>query len=567
MLLISASVLVRGQQLTSSAHRGIAQVPIGEEVYTYLRHLSVKGLINGFSEAELPITEYDVVQFLKQPDVLKLSTAERDLRTKFLRTYEREPYEAVTMFPADSALPLFFSGIPTDEDKYLYRWRDDSTISDFQVHGIASLDFRDKNKPSSGHAELAQIGGRFTGTLSGHVGFFLQATNGTSFGDTTIVLEDPVISRNKTYNLFGGRQYYDFTTAELTYNNDWFTAKLAREAIAYGGSFEGDNVIVSPTVQTPDFLSLGAHVGVVRYHAVFASLLGDPRYSLHPDSTPNPAWWIGSFVDSKYLTLHDLTFSIGRNLEWGFTDMVIFSRRFDLAYLNPFSFLKSVNNSLLDRDKSHLATHARWRIADGIELRGEGLVDDVIFSKIGTGYWSNKWAWQIGGMWSGAFGIPDLDLTFEHTRVEPYTYTSANPQNSSSTGGEIIGTAIGPNSMSFWGMVRWAPSSKLTLEATGFLVEHGENIYDSTGKLIYNAGGDFELSVTNDADGNRRYTILNGRRVNMLTLQGTVRYELWRGLSLSVSALNRSVDYPAGTPPNPIEKPYGQVSIGAKALF
>ena len=569
---------LKAQHLNSSAHRGIVQVPIGEEVYPYLRHLSVKGLINGFSEAELPITEYDVVTLLESVDTTKLSSAERLLRRKFLRTYSREPYNAVSMFPAQEADPLFFEGIPTDKDKYLYRWKDDSTLSDLQVHGIAGLEFRDRTKPTTSHAELGVIGGRFTGTLSGHVGYFLEATNGINFGDPSIALEDPVISRNKTFGLFGFNAYYDFTTAELSYNNDWFTAKIAREPIAYGGSFQGDNVIVSPTVQTPDFVSLEAHVKSVRYQAVVASLLGDPKYSLTPAGYQNPAWWVFSFVDSKFLVLHDLTFLLTNDLEWGFTDMVIFSRRLDLGYLNPFSFLKSVNNSLLDRDKSHLATHARWRVTDGFELRGQGLLDDIIFSKIGTGYWSNKWAWQIGGMWASPFGIPNLDIAFEHTRVEPFTYTSFNPQNSSSTGGEIIGTNIGPNSMSFWGQIHWAASEKISVELDLTLIERGENYYDSAGnlKLFYdskgnviysgNQGADYEFSATG-GDENRSFHILDGNRVNIFTLDGKISYELWRGLQFFIRGYNKSVDYLAGTPLNPREKPYGFLESEQKRCF
>jgi hypothetical protein len=565
VLLFFCAITGFAQHLTAP-HTGIVQVPIGEEVYPFLRHLSVKGLLDGFSEAQLPITEYDVVTFLRSVDTTKLSLSDLKLRRKFLRTYMRQPYDAVTMFPAQDAEPLFFEGIPTDKDKYLYRWKDDSTLSDLQVHGIASAEYRQRTKPSSSHAELGNIGGRFTGTLSGHVGYFLEATNGVNFGDASIALEDPVISRNKTYGLFGYHSYYDFTTAELSYNNDWFTAKIAREQIAYGGSFQGDNVILSPTIQTPDFISLAAHIGVVRYQAVVASLLGDPKYSLTPPGYNNPAWWAFSFVDDKYLALHDLTFLIGRDLEWGFTDMVIFSRRFDLAYVNPFSFLKSVNNSLLDRDKSHLATHARWRVTDGFELRGEGLVDDVIFSKIGTGYWSNKWAWQIGGMWASPLGIPDLDLSFEHTRVEPFTYTSANPQNSSSTGGEIVGSGIGPNAMSFWAQLHWTPTEKLSVDFSVNVIERGENIYDSSGTLIKNYGSDFQFSAIGD-DANRPVHILDGNRVNIMVIDASVYYELWRGIRFFIRGYSKSVDYLSGAPVNPLEKPYGFFGAGAKALF
>ena len=47
--------------------------------------------------------------------------------------------------------------------------------------------------------------------------------------------------------------------------------------------------------------------------------------------------------------------------------------------------------------------------------------------------------------------------------------------------------------MSFWGQIRWAPSEKFSVELDLTLIERGENIYDSTGKLIYNAGANFEL--------------------------------------------------------------------------
>ena len=563
--LIVVSTSLHAQHLSTPAHRGIAQVPIGEEVYPYLRHLSVKGLINGFSEAELPITEYDVVTLLESADTTKLSSGENALRRKFLRSYAREPYDAVSIFPAQDADPLFFEGIPTDKDKYLYRWKNDSTLSDMQVHGIASIEFRERTKPASGKAILGLIGGRITGTLSGHVGFFMETTNGQSFGDSSIAAEDPSIAQNKNFSLYT-HTFYDNTSGELAYNYDWFTAKIAREAIAFGGSYQGNNIILSPDVQQPDFLSIGAHAGAVRYQAVVASLLGEARFSSGADSARYSSYGAGAYIDPKYLTLHDLTFLIGKDVELGFTDMVIYSRRFEFAYLVPYTFLKTVEASLNDRDNGLLGVHLRWRITDGIEIRGQGLVDDVVASKIGSGLWSNKFAWQIGGMWAAPFGLQDVDISFEHTHIEPYTYSHFNSQNTFSTSGQILGAAIGPNAISFWGQIRWAPSEKLSIDANLTLIKRGENYYDSAAGKFYNAGADFELSADQDSR-ERSYKILNGRRVNSFILDATMQYELWRGLKFFIRGYSKSVDYLAGTPLNPQEKPYGFFAIGAKALF
>jgi hypothetical protein len=297
----------RGQVLTSQPHVGVEQVPLdnNDDVYAYLRHLSVLGIINGYSEASLPLSEYEVADFLHQADPAKLSVSERELRAKYLRTYAHEPNDVVTMFPSKDAEPLFTGGVFTDKDKYLYRWSDDSTNSDLFIHGIGSLEERQKTSPSTASVLLGNIGGSFSGTLSGHVGYFMQTTNGEKFGNTELALEDPLLSKNHNFADFTGQQFFDFTTAELTYNNDWFTGKIAREAISIGGGYQNDNIILSPDVPNYDFLSIGAHVGAVRYQAVLASLIADTVF--------------GPGFPLKYFALHDLTFMLGHDLELGFT--------------------------------------------------------------------------------------------------------------------------------------------------------------------------------------------------------------------------------------------------------
>src|SRR5690242_16464877 len=114
LVLLACSVIgirpIQSQVLTSRPHVGVEQVPIGNEVYAFLRHLSVRDIIHGYSEAQLPLSEYEIAMFLKSVDASSLSTAERELLGKFIRTYAHEPREAVTWFSADSAKPLFFSG-------------------------------------------------------------------------------------------------------------------------------------------------------------------------------------------------------------------------------------------------------------------------------------------------------------------------------------------------------------------------------------------------------------------------------------------------------------------------
>jgi hypothetical protein len=556
-----------GQHLTSTAHTGVPSVSIGDDVYLFLRHLSVRGVIDSYDESTLPLSEFEITSLLHEAEGKDISQAEKENITKYLRTYERTPYEAVTVFAAEDDTRFFEGGIfEVYQDKYLFRWRDTATVSDFQANALASLEYRHRGVPESGSAALGVIGGRFKGTLSGHVGFYMQTTNGQSFGDSSIALEDPVIGKNKNFADYSNHTFYDNTSAELAYNNDWFTGKLARTPIAFGGGYQMDNVTINPNVSLYDVVSLAGKVKAVQYTAVVASLLGDARYSERKDSNYYE-YGPGAYIDPKYLALHHLNVSIGDDLDVGFTDMVIFSRRFDLAYLNPFSFLKSVEHSTNDRDNGLLAAHIRWRFAKGLEFRGQGLMDDIVASRIGDGYWGNKFAWQAGLMWAAPFGLNDVDISAEYTQVQPYTYSHFNPQNAFVTNKMILGSQIGPNSMSMWGQVRWVPSWQWKFWVSANYIARGENIYDSTGALLVNYGADVMQSVSSEEDKLRSYSLLDGNRVNVIAIEANVVYEPFRGYEIFGRIYNKSVDYPGGASANPLQTPYRLFTLGARATF
>ena len=561
--------VAEAQYLTSPHHIGVEQVPLGDPVYDFLRHLSVKQIIRGFSEAELPISEYDISTFLREADSsIALSSGERELVKKYLRTYAHDPRDAVTVFPSEDAQPLFWDGIFTQKDKYLYRWFDDSTQSDLFVHGIASVEYRRQTDPSSESVKLLNVGGRFSGTLSGHVGYFMQTTNGVALGDKQLALGDPLLSTNTNLKYY--TNFFDFTTAELVYNNDWFTGKLAREPVAIGSGYQ-DNILLSGAQSVPvyDFLNLAAHVGAVRYQSMFASLVPDSLRNQFPYPT-------------KYLAVHDLTFMIGKRLELGYTDVRVITRP-DLAYLNPFSFLEVIKHQLdgpQDQNLGILGLHARWQIVPGVEVRGQAFIQDLVIEQIGTGYWSNKGGDQLGIMWAGAFGIPDLDWEAEWMRVQPYTYSHWDTVGSYSTDQTVLGAQIGPNAESYWTGLRWAPDAKWTVELSAQYIERGENIYDSSGHLLYNAGADYRVSFTDSSSSFNQTYLLNGRRVNILSLTLNIQFEPWRGLVVYARGTKTSVNYlnqPLVTPGfnltglpvsyAPQSQPQTLVAFGAQVLF
>ena len=167
----------------------------------------------------------------------------------------------------------------------------------------------------------------------------------------------------------------------------------------------------------------------------------------------------------------------------------------------------------------------------------------------------------------------------EWIHVEPYVYSHFSPHNTFSSSQTLLGAQIGPNAKSYWMAMRWIPSSKWTFMLEGQLVERGENVYDSSGKLIYNAGGDYSLTLTDQSSPNNTH-FLDGRRVNIFTLTANLEFEPWRGLVVFARGTKRSVDYLEDIPRTPgvdltgiaishapRELPETVVAIGARALF
>ena len=146
-------------------------------------------------------------------------------------------------------------------------------------------------------------------------------------------------------------------------------------------------------------------------------------------------------------------------------------------------------------------------------------------------------------------------------------YTHFNTQNNFTTSGGVIGSPIGPNSKRFLGKVYYRPTADLSVELTASLVQHGENMYDSTGAIVYNAGADLEHTVSTSEESAASYNILGGRRVNSVSIDGSVQYELWRGIQLYARFTDRSVTYSEGTPASPQATPYRLLTGGIRTTF
>jgi hypothetical protein len=458
----------------------VENVPVNNQVYDFLNRMGVKGILPLYSNAMIPLSRRDVADFLLGVSSRRdeLNPAENDFLRKFLREFAHEinPSE-------DDATVLFrdgFNGFLSEKEKYVYTYSD-SSVSLF-VDFIGDLEYRRSTGDSYGgtHVSYEEHGGRVRGTIKNRFGYFLQGTDGTEFGDKAFALADPRLRGNAKLG-FPGSTNFDFTDAYLRADVNWFNIEFGKERFLVGTGND-DRLLLSDHAPTFDALRIDAHYKALRFVFIHGSLVQDS------------AFFPGTLVDepsriNKYLALHRIQLSLADRFNFGVSEMTIYQRYSpEFAYLNPINFWKSAEHALGDRDNSFLTFDLEVFPLSGYKIYGTWLIDDIDFSKIGTGWWGNELAWQGGIYAANVFGIPNLDADIEYTRLEPYVYSNRTSGDDYTHSSISMGNHLDPNSDEWLGELSYRPLSSLRLWASAGRERHGENV-TLNGVVVKNVGG------------------------------------------------------------------------------
>jgi hypothetical protein len=515
----------------------VENLQIAHPVYQYLERLEARGYLPSMSLNDIPLQRSQVVEALNliNRKSAKLSESEKSTLENFLLEFGIKPKNSRVLFASTSdSTQILFDGLISDDEKYIYKYKDSSHSVSFLP--LASADIMTRyNDAGFDKAIIGHLGFRLYGTLGKSLGYNFRVTNGSLFsGNKDVALIDHKYSQNIKFAVLNSD--VDYTESHLRYQNDWFYAGIGREVRLTGAGYK-QRLIVSDNSPAFDAITLGARIKGFEYKFTHSSLISLPETYFGWETGPNIE------LIPKYMVTH--RFSI--RPEWGevsFWENVIYSNRFyDLGYLNPLSFLKSIEHSLRDRDNSGMGLDATIRIVDGLQIKGTYFLDDVIFSNIGTGYWGNKSAFNLGLMLSLS---EPIDIGIEYSRVEPYTFSHFNIQNSMTNDSYIVSSNLQPNSdkITLFGNYWWG--SRYPLEISLSYQKHGKNIYDSEGNLIKNVGGS-ALQTRRSEDPYDGYIFLDGDVEYISSFDIKTGYEFIRGFNCQINyklyALNSNIDH------------------------
>lgn len=468
----------------------LENVPVSNPVYEFLKRMRVKDVVRRYNSAVLPLSRKEVAEYLLEADRHRgeMTETEQESMDDFLTEFEYDLHrssERVAMLLSSQPLCEKAADVLSEKEKYLYAWSDSSSslFMDFLFsaeHRLISGDTRGNTG-----ASLFTWGGRIRGTLKNRLGYYLQATNGQVMGDKDFALTD--VSLREIYKINEpGSASFDVTEGYLQLDADVVNIQLGRERVLWGAGY-GDRLILSSNPPPFDFLKLEARIGSVRYTFLHSWILGQKRMVLL-DSMRG----VEPVVNSKYLASHRVNVSFGDAFDFGVTEMVVYAKRFpELGYLNPFIFYKSVEHSLQDRDNSFLVLDAQARFLKNLEISATLLIDDISFSKVGTSWYGNELAYKTGMLSVEPFGLKDVDITLDYTRIQPYVYSHHLAENNFTNNGFVMGHRLGPNSDDALMQIGYRYDHKLRGTLAFEYERHGDNILDASGGLLRNVGGDF----------------------------------------------------------------------------
>lgn len=289
---------------------------------------------------------------------------------------------------------------------------------------------------------------------------------------------------NQTYALPGAALVKNYNSSFLKFNNgyDFFLSdgyvgfNVTRHIgtqLGFGRNFIGNgyrSLLLSDFAPNYIYLKFNWHIWKFHFQNIFAEMV-----SSSPNLNGNNV-----IEKKKYMATHHLSINLGKNLNLGLFETVMFSRtdHFEFHYLNPVIFYRAVEQGLGSPDNVILGFDGKWNLFRKIQLYGQLTIDEFLFKRLisdNQGYWANKFALQAGIKYVNALGIDHLDLQLEYNLARPYTYAHFDTASSYTQIHQPLAHPLGANFKEMVLLVRYQPFKKWVLDARYIRANFGED--------------------------------------------------------------------------------------------
>jgi hypothetical protein len=527
--------------LVSAPFLGFSQstnVSPNENYYHLLDRYEVKsGRIspNAFTSVK-PWKRSDIVQFIDTLDRQGMFTSNADqFNLQYLRNDNWEWARPET----NDRKPFL---------KYFYKKKSDlfyvDEEPDFDLHVNPVLYLGGgKDSESEDPLYINSRGVEIRGMLDKKIGFYMFITDNQtripSYVSNTVQPDSaygfyPVIPHEGFWKGFNDDQGYDFYQArgyisfEATRH---LNLQFGHDRTFIGNGFR--SLIFSDHAPPSMFLKANVKVWKLNYLFQLNRMVADVE--------GNTAGLLGGQYPDKFVALHHLSVNIGKKLNIGVFESVVFSSdQFEFSYLNPVIFYRAVEHQFGSSDNVILGADFKWLVVKGVSLYGQFVLDEFKMEhiKAGDGWWANKYGIQAGLKYFDAFSVSNLDLQAETNIVRPYTYSHDSPYGSYSHYAQPIAHPLGANFKEYIGIARYQPLPRLNLT--------GKLIYAQVGRDTTNTNWGNDILKKNNINRENDFgnTISQGVTNDILLVSFTASWQLAHNMFIDGSVVMRKSDSP-----------------------
>lgn len=297
--------------------------------------------------------------------------------------------------------------------------------------------------------------------LRGNIGerfsFFTQFNENQNeypaYVDTAIRYSNVVPGLTRPKGIYGKRDFA-IATGTISYSlKKYFNFQFGHDKNFIGDGYR--SMLLSDNSPNYPFLKITTTIWKVKYMNLFAVF---QDLKVQPPSNYNPEDF--SFR-KKYGSFHFIDFNIGKRLSIGIIEAVIWqhdsirAKGFDINYINPFIFFRPVEFSMGSPDNAMMGINAKFKLSSHHILYGQFLLDDIKidFLRDSSGYYGNKFAYQLGYKTFAPFGFKNLSLLTEINGATPYTYQHRSSITNYAHYNQALAHPLGANFIEWVAMV------------------------------------------------------------------------------------------------------------------
>lgn len=444
-----------------------ADLPLNHEGYHFIDRLDIKGLTGNTVHTDLkPYGREQIAQIFADTDLDSLSPKEREW-------FERQRILTDDTYAKDQETKGFLKYFWTNgRDLYDYNNDKFELYVNPVIYFSGGADFHNYTDTVNTERVINFYNGRglqFRGSLFNKVGFFTEVIE-TQYKapqfvrnrfDERDALEGAGFVKTYDQNTNEG---YDFLQARgyITYSPfEKMRLKFGKDRMFWGNGYQSTHL--SDNATDYFFLNINTRIWKFEYVNHFTQMV---------DYLPNKPDAFGT-QPKKYAVFHQLNYKPNSKVSVGIFESVVYSpiqpkgeRGFELEYMNPIIFYRSVEQYIGSPDNSMLGLNWKINFLNHFQTYGQVMVDDFNWGKFreDRGYWGTKTGVQLGAKYIDVANVSGLDLQAEFNRIRPFTYSHFNPSANYSHYGTELAHPMGANFSEFIGIARYQVTPQLNLQ-------------------------------------------------------------------------------------------------------